>query len=101
MLKGAGTQSKDLNMRIFNMLGAALFAGAILSTPAVAQSEGEAPPPEEQAIPEPTIDTDGDGTPDAWDQRGDGRADSWDMDGDGRPDVFDQDGDGQPDDPQE
>lgn len=96
----AGTQSKDLNMRKFNMLGAAVFAGAILSTPAVAQSEGEPMPPEEQAVPEPTIDTDGDGAPDAWDQRGDGRADSWDMDGDGRPDVFDQDGDGQPDDPQ-
>lgn len=89
-------------MRNTHLLGAAMFTGAMLSTPALAQSEEEAmtPPPEEQAVPEPTIDTDGDGAPDAWDQRGDGRPDSWDMDGDGRPDVYDQDGDGQPDQPE-
>lgn len=87
-------------MRKFNTVSAAMVAGTILSVPVFAQMEGEVPSPEESAMPEPTIDTDGDGTPDAWDQRGDGRPDSWDVNGDGRPDVFDRDGDGQPDDPQ-
>ena len=48
-------------------------------------------------IPPPTIDTNGDRTPDAWDRDGNGRADAWDIDGDDRPDVVDDNGDGKPD----
>jgi len=50
-----------------------------------------------QEIPPPTIDTDGDGKPDAWDRDGDGAPDAWDTNGDGRPDQLDNDGDGKPD----
>lgn len=48
------------------------------------------------ATPAPTLDTDQDGDPDAWDRDGDGRADVWDLDGDGMPDALDKDGDGEP-----
>ncbi len=48
-------------------------------------------------IPAPTIDTDGDGTMDAWDRSGNGQPDAWDTDGDGQPDALDNDGDGKPD----
>ncbi|MEO9912291.1 hypothetical protein [Parasphingorhabdus sp.] len=51
----------------------------------------------ESEIPAPTIDSNGDGTMDAWDRSGDGRPDAWDSDGDGRPDLLDDDGDGKPD----
>jgi hypothetical protein len=53
--------------------------------------------PGETTVPVPTIDTNGDGKPDAWDRDGDGRADAWDRDGDGKPDTIDEDGDGKPD----
>lgn len=82
------------------LTGASLLAVSALAMPALAQDAAPPPPPEDQAVPDPTIDTDGDGAPDAWDQRGDGRPDSWDTDGDGRPDVFDRDGDGEPDEAQ-
>lgn len=87
-------------MRKLPLLAAALAATGFVAAPAIAQ---ETPPADAtEAAPEaapapPTIDTDGDGTMDAWDQRGDGKADSWDTDGDGAPDTFDQDGDGAPD----
>ncbi|MBV7256705.1 hypothetical protein KCG44_07890 [Pacificimonas sp. WHA3] len=78
------------------IIGAALFSG-----PAFAQDEGAPVEPaaamESAALPPATIDTDGDGVMDAWDQRGDGRADTWDTDGDGKPDAYDNDGDGKPD----
>jgi len=45
----------------------------------------------------PTVDTDGDGTPDAWDKSGDGKADAWDTNGDGKADAWDTDGNGKPD----
>ena len=48
-------------------------------------------------VPAPTIDTNGDGTPDAWDRSGDGAPDAWDTDADGKPDLLDDDGDGKPD----
>ncbi|QLC20979.1 hypothetical protein HFP51_01515 [Parasphingopyxis sp. CP4] len=84
------------------LFGASLLAASAMAMPALAQdADGNASPPsEDRTVPVPTIDTDGDGAPDAWDQRGDGRPDSWDTDGDGRPDVFDRDGDGEPDEPQ-
>ncbi|WP_156313540.1 hypothetical protein [Erythrobacter sp. SG61-1L] len=55
----------------------------------------------------PTIDSNGDGTADAWDLNGDGKPDAWDSDGnrladtwdtdaDGTPDAWDRDGDGAP-----
>lgn len=80
-------------------LKTAAMGGAImLAGPAMAQDTAEeAPPPAPSEIPPATIDSDGDGTADAWDQRGDGRADTWDTDGDGVPDTYDQDGDGLPD----
>lgn len=54
----------------------------------------EAPAPSNPAA---TIDSNGDGTMDAWDQRGNGKADTWDTNGDGQPDAVDADGDSQPD----
>ncbi|MGB7405175.1 MAG: hypothetical protein WA906_05760 [Pacificimonas sp.] len=76
-------------MRIELTLAAAMLAfGSFM--PAAAQD-----------TPPATIDSDGDGTPDAWDRDGDGRPDAWDTDGDGQPDILDQDGDGEPDDSSE
>ena len=57
-------------------------------------------PPAEAPVtttPSPTLDSNGDGTMDAWDNNGDGQPDLWDLDGDGQPDAADSDGDGQPD----
>ena len=62
------------------------------ATPTPAEPTATAP-----TLPAPTLDTNEDGTPDAWDQNGDGAADVWDMDGDGQPDALDSDGDGTPD----
>ena len=45
-------------------------------------------------FPAATIDTNSDGTPDAWDLNGDGKADVFDTTGDGKPDRADRDGDG-------
>jgi hypothetical protein len=45
----------------------------------------------------PTIDTDKDGTADAWDRDANGVPDAWDLNGDGKPDVLDNNGDGKPD----
>lgn len=81
-----------------NLMKSVLFGGAVLLAAPLAAQDTEAPPPSGE-IPPATIDTDGDGVMDAWDQRGDGRADTWDTDGDGRPDAIDRDGDGQPDEP--
>ncbi|QLC25016.1 hypothetical protein HFP57_08250 [Parasphingopyxis algicola] len=72
----------------------AVMAMAIGVTPALADSQESA---EGQQVPPPTIDTNGDGTPDAWDRDGDGRPDAWDRDGDNMPDMVDDDGDGEPD----
>ncbi|MEM8826062.1 MAG: hypothetical protein AAF205_08945 [Pseudomonadota bacterium] len=71
---------------------------SFLVTAAMLAALGGAPVMAQDAPPAPTMDSDGDGTPDAWDRDGDGRADAWDTDGDGSPDVLDQDGDGNPDD---
>lgn len=66
--------------------------------------EGDAmTPPAEEAMPADatnppaTMDSNGDGTMDAWDRDADGTADAWDTTGDGAPDAVDDDGDGQPD----
>lgn len=53
--------------------------------------------PARTALSAPTIDSNGDGKPDAWDRDGDGKADAWDLDGDGKPDAVDEDRDGKPD----
>lgn len=89
------------NMKKLPMIAAAFGAAILIAAPGFAQDTSPetdaaetAPAPE--AAPA-TIDTDGDGTMDAWDQRGDGKPDSWDTDADGAPDAFDQDGDGAPD----
>ena len=60
-------------------------------------AEPQSPDDMQSEIPAPTIDSDGDGTMDAWDRSGDGQADAWDSNGDGQPDLLDDDGDGQPD----
>jgi hypothetical protein len=73
-----------------------LLVSAALGWLAVA-SVAQAAAPEKPAVPAPTIDTNGDGKPDAWDRDGDGKADVWDRDGDGKPDAVDDDGDGKPD----
>lgn len=52
----------------------------------------------EKPIPAPTIDTNKDGKPDAWDRDANGVPDAWDVNDDGKPDLFDDDGDGKPDD---
>ncbi len=51
----------------------------------------------ETKIPPPTMDTNGDGRPDAWDRDSNGVADAWDTDNDDKPDALDNDGDGKPD----
>jgi len=88
-------------MKKLPMIAAAFGAATLIAAPSFAQDtpteqDTEEATPAPEAAP-PTIDTDGDGEMDAWDQRGDGKPDSWDTDADGSPDVFDQDGDGAPD----
>jgi hypothetical protein len=73
-----------------------LLAGAAFGLLAIA-SFAQAAAPAQPTTPAPTIDSNGDGKPDAWDRNGDGRADVWDRDGDGKPDAADDDGDGKPD----
>ncbi|WP_164114395.1 hypothetical protein [Sphingorhabdus sp. Alg239-R122] len=63
-------------------------------TEAPPEKTAKAPPSD---IPPPNVDTDSDGTNDAWDVNGDGKTDIWDMNGDGKPDAWDRDGDGKPD----
>lgn len=70
--------------------------GFSMATSAVAAQDAPEEPMESE-IPAPTIDTDGDGTMDAWDRSGDGQPDAWDTDADGKPDLLDDDGDGKPD----
>ncbi|MCB2077054.1 MAG: hypothetical protein KDE55_05070 [Novosphingobium sp.] len=79
------------SLALFAPLAFAAQAFATEAVPASGEAESDMP-----TLP-PTIDTDGDGTADAWDRNNDGRADAWDTDGDGKPDVFDDDGDGKPD----
>ncbi len=62
-------------------------------------AEPESPDDMQAEIPAATIDSDGDGTMDAWDRNTDGKADAWDSDGDSKPDLLDTDGDGRPDQP--
>jgi hypothetical protein len=72
-------------------------------TASIVQSEpppSPAPTPDvavEAKIPLPTMDTNGDSRPDAWDRDSNGVADAWDTDGDDKPDALDNDGDGKPD----
>jgi hypothetical protein len=51
----------------------------------------------EKSVPAPTIDTNGDNKPDAWDRDANGVPDAWDVNGDGQPDQVDDNGDGKPD----
>jgi hypothetical protein len=83
-------------MSIFNTLLLAAAGLGLFLFGAVVKAAEPAPQPT-PAIPAPTIDTNGDGKPDAWDRNADGKADAWDLDGDGAPDAVDDDGDGKPD----
>ena len=58
-------------------------------------TEPESPEDMQPEIPAATIDSDGDGTMDAWDSDANGQPDLLDTDGDGRPDQPEDDG--QPD----
>lgn len=95
--------------------GTLIAAGALAATPALAQEmtpgtpespTTEAPtapttdapmtdapmtdaPATADQAPPATMDSNGDGTMDAWDRNGDGTADAWDTDGDGKPDKAD------------
>ena len=82
--------------RVANTVVSALAIFTMHSA-AVAQM---APAPE-GAVPPPTIDSNEDGKPDAWDRDGNGVPDAWDVNGDGKPDLFDDNGDGKPDDKME
>lgn len=88
--------SKRSPNRVRRMTPFLITVGMGLSVAAHA-AEPESPDDMQAEIPAPTIDSDGDGTMDAWDRSGDGQADAWDSDGDGQPDLLDDDGDGQPD----
>ena len=65
------------NLAKNSLNGAALaLIFALGTSPAMAQDQGGA-----ATSSEPTIDTNGDGTADAWDLNGDGKPDAWDTDG--------------------
>ncbi len=66
------------------LLAATIGTAMLITAPVFAQDATEAP--SESSPPPATIDTDGDGVMDAWDQRGDGQPDAFDQDGDGAPD---------------
>jgi len=92
--------SKPAPTRLRRMTPYLITAGVGLSvaTAAVASPDGEKTEDAmESEIPAPTIDTNGDGTADAWDRSGDGKPDAWDTNGDGKPDLLDDNADGQPD----
>jgi hypothetical protein len=82
-------------MMVRKLIGSAALGIALLALPATAFANAEEAGKE---TPPATIDSNGDGQPDAWDTNGDGRADAWDTNGDGKPDKVDADGDGKPDD---
>lgn len=77
-----------------------ITVGLGLSIPAYA-AQPETSDEMQAEVPAATIDSNGDGTTDAWDRNEDGQADAWDSNGDGKPDLADNDGDGQPDTPDE
>lgn len=84
------------------IIGTLIAAGALAATPVLAQEmtpEAPAAPTQEapateapagdSQVPPATLDSNGDGTMDAWDRNNDGTADAWDTDGDGKPDKAD------------
>lgn len=83
------------NTSLYTLFTTTIGGALLITAPVFAQDATQSAAPSEP--PPATIDTDGDGTMDAWDQRGDGKPDTWDTDGDGMPDAFDVDGDGAPD----
>lgn len=85
-------------------IGFAMASPAISASPEEGDTAEMAPEqqraseaPLESEIPAPTMDTNADGTPDAWDRNGDKMPDAWDTNGDGKPDLLDDNGDGKPD----
>ena len=79
---------------------AAMALVAAMSTASMATPEPVAAGGDKaKGAPAPTLDSNGDGKPDAWDRNGDGKPDAWDKNGDGKPDAYDDDNDGQPDAP--
>jgi hypothetical protein len=81
-------------MTFDKLLAATAMAAALIAAPSASFADNHAGGSGDNP---PTIDSNGDGKPDAWDTNGDGRADAWDTDGDGKPDKVDGDGDGRPD----
>jgi len=82
-----------MSKAFFKVALPSLAAMALAMPAAVSAGEKQA----KQEVPPPTIDTNGDGKPDAWDRDANGVPDAWDTDGDGKPDKLDTDGDGRPD----
>jgi hypothetical protein len=83
--------NKRIAISIITALAAlSIGGGAYAQTAPASAPEGSVPPP--------TIDSNEDGKPDAWDRDGNGSPDAWDTNGDGKPDKMDDDGDGKPDD---
>lgn len=66
-------------------------------TAAQAQDTAAAGTPQAGGGSAPTIESNRDGKPDAWDRDGNGTPDAWDTNADGKPDAYDADGDGKPD----
>jgi hypothetical protein len=79
-------------------LAALSFGGLANAQTAPTPNEPTTAPAPEGTVPPPTIDSNEDGKPDAWDRDGNGKPDAWDTNGDGKPDVMDDNGDGKPDD---
>ena len=82
-------------MKSIATIGTLALAGLMAAAPALAQDQAASEPTDQSdemeattdQVPAPTIDSDSDGTPDAWDRDGDGQPDQADNDGDGKPDA--------------
>ena len=77
--------SNRASKRLRRMTPYLITVGLGLSTAASA-AEPEYSDDKQSEFPAPTIDTDGDGLPDAWDEDGDGQPDLLDDNGDGKAD---------------
>ena len=87
---------KRVALSILSTSALLTFSGTAMAQMTDKKSE-EKPATADGQVPTPTIDTNEDGKPDAWDRDANGVPDAWDVNGDGKPDVMDNNGDGKPD----
>ena len=87
---------KRVALSIFSASALLAYSGIAMAQKTEKISQAK-PAATETQIPAPTIDTNEDGKPDAWDRDANGAPDAWDVNGDGKPDVVDNNGDGKPD----